>query len=61
MSVERVLVGVLAGFVALLIGFEIGAAIYTLEPSSVFLPATVFEGAFPGLRARLRTLAPATA
>lgn len=59
--IGRILTGVLAGAVAFMVGFEIGMAIYTLEPSSVFLPATALEGAFPGLRARFYPLTPATA
>lgn len=49
-------IGVAAGLVAFMIGFEIGISIYMLEPSGLFLPSEVLAGAFPGLRAKLREL-----
>lgn len=58
MNLRHIVIGVAAGTGAFVIGFEIGMSIYVLEPFVLFLPAEVFAGAFPGLRAWLRKLLP---
>ena len=55
-SIKRIAVGVFAGCFAFFIGFQIGMAVFTLTPIGLVVPADIFNGAFPGVKAAFRRL-----